>query len=383
MRKRNILACSLVFASIAAHAAYDELLGTWVDQAKENVSRLTIRRCGDGFCDYTLSTQSGPHDRCSQNGRLEVKGQAVTLTPTGASGLNAKFAPNSYGCSVQAKLDGSSLKFSAFSQPCMNYCTGKAPYEGEMKRFSEKPLAENKACLTQKAPGWTTWCQDEYFQKQDADLIAIAAEAETAGHQPLKDDDASFPQSAILACDNAVDAGRCLREKYDARKKSLLAMKARVDEEEKKIIEALKTPGDDSEANKLIARLEGVYKTQFNNEDVSGEKYRSEDVLEIVRVAKNAIYFKVHVDFSNGHSCGLFGKAIYSEIGQLAFKVNECSGTIGIDGDDIRLDDRGGTCKAYCGARGSISDTHFPLSKKRVIRYMKSLKDSKDYKDAI
>ncbi|MGZ3691968.1 MAG: hypothetical protein ACXVAX_10720, partial [Pseudobdellovibrio sp.] len=130
--------------------------------------------------------------------------------------------------------------------------------------------------------------------------------------------------------------------------------------------------------DKMISQIEGVYKERFDNALVSGEEYKSENILEIVRVSKSSIYFKTHLDFYNGHECNLFGKAQFSKVGRFVYQEDQCVFTIAVDGKEVVLDDKG-TCKDYCGARGSLGDVHFPLDKKREIKYLARLKKSKDY----
>ena len=47
------------------------------------------------------------------------------------------------------------------------------------------------------------------------------------------------------------------------------------------------------------------------------------------------------------------------------------------------LSDEDGSCQAYCGARGSLSEDSFPLSSRRAIRYLPRLKASSEFKEAL
>lgn len=143
------------------------------------------------------------------------------------------------------------------------------------------------------------------------------------------------------------------------------------------------TLGNEAASDALITKIEGVYKTQFSNALIDGTKYKSENVLEIVRVSKSSIYFKAHLEYFNGHVCNILGLAKYSTLDKFTYKEDTCHFLISADSDKINLDDNGGTCKDFCGVRGSLSKIDFPISKKRLIKYMERLKKSEDYKNAL
>src|SRR5262245_52699828 len=58
-----------------------------------------------------------------------------------------------------------------------------------------------------------------------------------------------------------------------------------------------------------IDKVAGVYKYSFRNGDTSGAKYTSENILEIVKVSSTTAYFRVHLEFFNGHLCEESGVA--------------------------------------------------------------------------
>lgn len=139
-----------------------------------------------------------------------------------------------------------------------------------------------------------------------------------------------------------------------------------------------------------VNTLAGRYSKHFQNGFVDGSKYWSDDVVEIVPVDATHAYFRAELSFYNGHECSLTGvaksvgnKLVYKE------KVSEygdkpCNLTISASGKDLLLDDGEGTCKAYCGARGTFSNFRFiPLASKRAITYMPKLKGSEEYRGAI
>lgn len=155
--------------------------------------------------------------------------------------------------------------------------------------------------------------------------------------------------------------------------------------------------GSNNIASKKISELEGVYKNRFTNMlyDGPGEKYTSEDIVEIIRYSDDEIYFRVELKFSNGHSCSKWGIAKYSN-SEFTHKSSEepiigtesCSLKISTNKKNLIITDRQNnssksTCQQYCGARGSLSDYKISLSKKREIKYLPIIKKSDQYIQAI
>lgn len=144
----------------------------------------------------------------------------------------------------------------------------------------------------------------------------------------------------------------------------------------------------------LIKNIEGVYKHRFENGLVSGEKYQSEDIIEIVKYTDNSIYFRVSLQFYNGHVCGIYGIAKY-EGNAFVYANNAdktepqaCTLKISADKDALHITDRidansSSTCRAYCGMRGSLSDYDISRDKKRKIRYLPIILKSRQYNEAV
>lgn len=149
-----------------------------------------------------------------------------------------------------------------------------------------------------------------------------------------------------------------------------------------------------------IAEIEGVYKHRFKSGIITPPgtpeaSYMAEDVIEVVRYDDTHVYLRAHLDFFNGHSCGISGIAA-RENGGFVFHDPEpplegdaqCRLRVRKVGDKLRLTDRVtpdgvSTCRSYCGARGSLSDYSIPLAKRRPIRYLDRLKSSREYRKAI
>jgi hypothetical protein len=143
-------------------------------------------------------------------------------------------------------------------------------------------------------------------------------------------------------------------------------------------------------ADKLIGDIEGVYKHRFQNGLVTGEKYQSEDVVEIVRYDDTRIYVRAELQFFNGHECSISGIARYDG-GRFAYDeppsdpgAQACHFQIGVDGKAIRFGDADGVCRAsHCGARGGLDGYTIARDSKRRIRYMDRLKNSNEYRQAV
>jgi hypothetical protein len=138
-----------------------------------------------------------------------------------------------------------------------------------------------------------------------------------------------------------------------------------------------------------VDAIAGVYKHQFKNGLVSGEKYVSEDILEIVKVSPTAAYVRTHLEFFNGHECNILGVAkaegdalVYR--GETNSQGNQCVLSVKVSSGKITLHDKDGACAVgTCGARGMYGGKSFALGKKRAIRYLDKLKKSDEYLDAL
>ena len=150
------------------------------------------------------------------------------------------------------------------------------------------------------------------------------------------------------------------------------------------------TPKPISESAAFLMQVAGVYKRQFENGDVKGNKYQSEDILEVVPVDDHAAYVRMDLKFFNGHSGRIYGIAAYGE--------NSLIYDNGKKGDDrcvveyvwssdkvmTRADyDKTPGCRAYHGARGSLDHAEFLVKKKQTVRYMERLKNSREFTEAM
>lgn len=150
------------------------------------------------------------------------------------------------------------------------------------------------------------------------------------------------------------------------------------------------TPASRSDSAAFLSRVAGVYKAQFQNGNIDGDKYQSEDILEVVPIDDHAAYVRMTLEFFNGHSGGIYGIAIY--------RKDSLMYDNGKDGDQrciieyiwssekvvTKADyDKTPGCSFYHGARGSLDSAEFLVKRKQTIRYMQRLKDSREFKEAM
>jgi len=136
--------------------------------------------------------------------------------------------------------------------------------------------------------------------------------------------------------------------------------------------------------------LAGRYFSQFADGLVTGEKYTGEDIVEVVPVASGAAYVRVHLDYYNGHTCGIYGIAtakadalVYHDSKPNFESAGGCVLTVRRAGKSLSVDDGAASCSSYCGARGTLSLVNLPYKSKRPVRYLARLKQSSEYRDAL
>ena len=141
-----------------------------------------------------------------------------------------------------------------------------------------------------------------------------------------------------------------------------------------------------------LDRAAGVYKHDFANGDVSGDKYKSEDVFELVKLSPKTAYFRIHSEFFNGHVCDIWGVAdlmpdALTYFGPANMDKQPCVLKFTADAKGLHVFDVDGACRAEnCGERGGFgsgSDVSYPFAARRAIRYMPRLLASKEYKSAV
>jgi hypothetical protein len=126
----------------------------------------------------------------------------------------------------------------------------------------------------------------------------------------------------------------------------------------------------------------------YNGPDRPSDSSRQDHVLEIVRIDRTHAYIRTHMEFNNGHVCGIYGVAT-EQGGALIYRSHDRSGarcilSIRRMGSRVVFDDPDDICKIhFCGANGSFNFESFAVSSRRDIRYMKRLLASRQYAEAM
>ena len=138
-----------------------------------------------------------------------------------------------------------------------------------------------------------------------------------------------------------------------------------------------------------IDEIAGVYKYAYPNALADGEKFTSEHVLEIVKLSPTEAYIRSHMEFYNGHVCGVWGVAKL-EGDALVYRPRHnvtdaiCALSMRKQGARIVLGDSNNACKFdFCGEHGYLDGVGYPLSSRKPIRYMKRLQASRQYDEAV
>jgi hypothetical protein len=145
-----------------------------------------------------------------------------------------------------------------------------------------------------------------------------------------------------------------------------------------------------TEAATFLKKVAGVYKRPFENSLVTGEKVQSEDILEVVPVDDDHAYIRMHLEFYNGHIAALYGIATYSGHDSLVYDNREagderCVLTLSWSRSEVSTAvDYSKTpgCRQYHGVRASLDST-FSVAKRRDIRYLPRLRESRQFKAAM
>lgn len=135
-----------------------------------------------------------------------------------------------------------------------------------------------------------------------------------------------------------------------------------------------------------LKTLAGVYSKRFQNGDVQGGRYMSENVLEIVPTGPTAAFVRADLQFFNGHMCYVAGIA-HAEGGALVYRealedLEPCVLRISPSGPELRLSDDN-SCSYLCGARGGFDGVTFKAASRRPIRGLADLKATDEFRAAL
>jgi len=138
-----------------------------------------------------------------------------------------------------------------------------------------------------------------------------------------------------------------------------------------------------------MSAMSGRWSEHMRSGLVDGTEFWVDDVAEIVPVDADHAYLRFALNFYNGHTCTLAGVAgvegrelVFHDVTDVSGDGVRCTLHVSRKGPDLHWDDAG-TCKSYCGVRGSFLDGSLPGRSHRPITYLPKLKASSTYRDAI
>jgi len=156
-------------------------------------------------------------------------------------------------------------------------------------------------------------------------------------------------------------------------------------------------PGRSPAANTtapVASTVEGMYTETHTVHGVDGQVEVVQDILEAVPRDPTHIFFRIVTHFDNGASCGLSGIAaaehhafVYRGT-PLAAGDRACILTIEVSAQQLHATDRigsddSGTCRAFCGARGSLSNVVLAHKRSLGAQEAAAAKNSFEFGEAV
>jgi len=137
--------------------------------------------------------------------------------------------------------------------------------------------------------------------------------------------------------------------------------------------------------------IAGAYRFPLTIRTVDDGLVSQEDILEIVKESATRAYVRTRLHFDNGHVCVFWGiaEAKGSQLISHASAESEaaprsCTLVLKVESKDIVFDDLDHQCQPiWCGARGHFSGVKLKRSKRRSITYLKRIKESEQYRQAV
>lgn len=408
---KDILLIAVVLIALSASAAQGapgivEWQGQWGQWTLPDGGRNLYGASVSIFaCDASASTcrfrfdSESPASRCSTSGD---NGSVLQINGSTAKGEILSYDGSHSGCYLEFEKQQAPGKkelrlLNSPSAACEYFCTEHKlnfPPSYAFRAAVEYPLLSTRECFADARKSREVWCADPKVQELDEKLKTLGERIDDLSNSNEMYNKLPGNRENILAqCDHAANISVCLSSSYENVLAELGQTEKKAQEAHDKDEMAMETPGDPAAASELIGRIDGVYKERFANQLVDGQGYESEDILEIVRVSENTVYFRTHLEFYNGHECNLWGLARFSRKGVLVYDDPEppldpedphCRLQFEVSADKITILDPKQTCKSFnCGMRGAFDGEDFALSARRPIKYMQLLKNSEEYKEAL
>ena len=139
-----------------------------------------------------------------------------------------------------------------------------------------------------------------------------------------------------------------------------------------------------------LSKVDGAYRQRFANQMVSGERYTSENILEVLRLSPDTAYIRTRLEFANGHQCNLAAIArvegdalVYRRPANVSSTPGGCTLRLRFGNGQVSFADEAGRCRADdCGARGDYEGAMLPLASRRAITYGDRIRASSEFRDA-
>ena len=366
-------------------------------------SSISIFACSqaDGTCQLRLEAAS-EKGRCSYVGKNA--GQEMRLTsPVTASVAVRGLDGSAHDCRIDLALDATAtsrqIRVSLSGDECGYFCSKDVivPEIHPFRTDASYPQQAVANCFADQRAARQSWCVSADLQAQEKRLNELSST-----YSELSHDGSNRSLSRRLPADREAIFDTCNRsEQIDACLKSGFGRlvteysnataAARVAHDALEV--QLTAKGEAAQAEALIDAHAGVYKRRFPNALVDGSTFTSENILEVVKVSPDAVYFRTHLEFYNGHTCSLHGLASYMQSGTFVFndtsgltdglRNRTCRMQLRLDTEGAALLDPDHSCNIYCGARGGIDGATFSAGERRPIRYMSLLKNSEEYKESV
>ncbi|HVT61136.1 MAG TPA: hypothetical protein VHR45_22420 [Thermoanaerobaculia bacterium] len=375
--------------------------GAWSRRAGEAAlygASISIFACDDAkrTCRLRFDTES-KESRCSVNQEqgIELRISSPAAATAQLMGFDAKPKKCELTLTMSAEGGARSLRARYAGDECRYFCTSGGIYFPQvfpLQTTDSFPWLSARECFADARASRRAWCLDPALQRADQALEKMGDQITGLIQKSGERERLSAAREALLAaCEHAAGIGDCLRAGYDKLEAEWDGARRAARQTHDKEEEALAAPGDAAQAAQLLQEIQGVYKKRFANALADGTGLTSEDILEIVPIGQAALYFRVHLEFYNGHVCNQHGIARFTRAGRFVFHARDeplpghrrCRLQIAVTGDEIQILDPESSCKDNCGMRGSFDRAAFPRSALEPIGYLDRLKRSKEYQESV
>lgn len=366
-------------------------------------SSISIFACSqaDGTCRLRLEATSDK-GRCSFVGKNT--GQEMRLTsPVTATVAVRGFDGSAHDCRIDLALDATDtlrqIRASLSGDECGYFCAHDVivPETHPFRTNASYPQQAVADCFADQRASRRSWCLNTDLQAQEKRLNELsntyAELSHDASNHSLSRRLPTDREALLDTCNRSQQIESCLKSGFER----LVVNYSHETDAARSAHDALEvqlaTKGDPGRAEALIDAYAGVYKHRFPNGLVDGSTFTSENILEVVKVSPDTVYFRTHLEFYNGHTCALYGLASYMQAGTFVFndpsglkdglQNRTCRMQLRLDAEGAALIDPDHGCNLYCGVRGGIDGTTFTAKERGTIRYMSLLKNSRQYQESI